>query len=255
MDNLMIIGRNMVHDALESDKKIQIIYIGKNSRIDPRIKDIVHLAQRKNVEISYVAAEKIRAISGSDSTQNIVAYMQKFKANSLREILDMKAAEKKDPLILLFNHMDYEQNLGAIIRSAWGAEVDAIILSTTGVHEVTPIVAKISHGGAAYVPVIAQSLFQAIATLKDYGVPVVGVEVGMGKAYDDITLLGPVAFLFGGEVSGISKPLEKNCDAFIHIPITNKLASLNVSVATALVIYEKQSQERAAANYRAESSS
>ena len=142
--------------------------------------------------------------------------------------------------------MDYEQNLGAIIRSAWGAGVDAIVLSPSGVHEVTPIVAKISQGGAAYVPVIAQSLFQAIATLKDYSIPLVGVEVGMGEAYDELTLIGPAAFLFGGEVAGISEPLQKKCDIFIHIPINSELASLNVSVATALIIYEKLRQERTA---------
>jgi 23S rRNA (guanosine2251-2'-O)-methyltransferase len=245
-NQLMIVGRNMVHDALQSDKSIQIIYIGRNSRTDPRIKNILQLAGQKNVEVSFVPPEKIRAISGSENTQNIVAYMQNYEGNSLKEILEKKIQAGKDPFILLFNHMDYEQNLGAIIRSAWGAEVDAIVLSPSGVHEVTPVVAKVSQGGAAFVPVISQSLFQAIAILKDYNIPLVGVEVGMGKSYDEITLLGPVAFLLGGEVAGISEPLQKKCDIFIHIPINSELASLNVSVATALVMYEKQRQERAA---------
>jgi len=75
-DQLMIIGRNMVHDALLSDRSIQLIYIGKNSRNDPRITDILQLASRKNVSISFVAPEKIRAMSGSENTQNIIAYMQ-----------------------------------------------------------------------------------------------------------------------------------------------------------------------------------
>lgn len=245
-EQLMIVGRNMVHDALLSDKNIQIIYIGRNSRSDPRIKDILKLAQTKNVHVSFVPPEKIRAISGSENTQNIVAYMQNYKGSSLKEILENKIKEGKDPFILLFNHMDYEQNLGAIIRSAWGARVDAIVLSPSGVHEVTPVVAKVSQGGAAFVPVIAQSLFQAIEILKDYNIPVAGVEVGMGKPYDELTLLGPVAFLLGGEDVGISEPLQKKCDTFIHIPINSELASLNVSVATALVIYEKRRQERAA---------
>jgi 23S rRNA (guanosine2251-2'-O)-methyltransferase len=247
MDNeqLMIIGRNMVHDALLSEKNIQIIYIGKNSRTDPRIKEILKLAQEKNVNVSFVPPEKIRAISGSENTQNIVGYMQNFKGNSLKEILERKTKEGKDPFVLLFNHMDYEQNLGAIIRSAWGAQVDAIVLSPSGIHEVTPIVAKISQGGAAFVPVISQSLFQAVEILKDYNIPLVGVEVGMGKPYDELTLLGPVAFLLGGEDVGISEPLQRKCDIFIHIPINSELASLNVSVATALVMYEKRRQERA----------
>lgn len=245
-NQIMIIGRNMVHDALKSDKTIQTVFIGKNSRNDPRVEDIVKLAYQKNVEVSFVAPEKIRTMSGSEQTQNVIAYMQKYVGSSLHEVIQAKIDAGKDPLIMLFNHMDYEQNLGAIIRSAWGADVDAVVLSPTGVHEVTPIVAKISQGGAAYVPVFSLSLFQAIDIIKEYAIPVVGVEVGMGQPYDEITLLGPVAFLFGGEETGITKPLEKHCDIFIHIPINNELASLNVSVATALIIYEKRRQERAA---------
>lgn len=243
----MIIGRNMVHDALVSDKAIQSIYIGKNSRMDPRVQEIVKLAQQKNVQVSFVPPEKIRALSSSENTQNVIAYMQQYQGSSLKEIIQKVIDEGRDPLILLLNHVDYEQNLGAIIRSAWGANVDAIVASPSGVHEVTPVVAKVSQGGAAYVPVIGQSLFQAIAVIKEFGIPIVGVEVGMGQPYDEITLLGPVAFVMGGEVAGISEPLQKQCDTFIHIPINNELASLNVSVATALVIYEKRRQERVAA--------
>jgi len=244
-DDIILIGRNMVHDALESGQDIEIIYIGKNSRHDPRIQEISHLAQKKNIDISYVTPGKLGVLSSTDKHQNIVAYMRKKDDITLQQILERKRQEKKDPFILLFNKLDYEQNLGAIIRSSWGADVDAIILSPTGVHSITPVVAKVSHGGAAYIPVISQSLFQAIETLKEYAIPVVGVEVGMGTPYDKLTLLGPVAFLFGGESSGISEPLTKKCDIFIHIPINNSLASLNISVATALVLFEKRRQERA----------
>ncbi|MBI5044421.1 MAG: RNA methyltransferase [Candidatus Levybacteria bacterium] len=243
-EHVMIVGRNMVHDTLLSQKKIQNIFIGKNSRLDPKVLEIVRLAQQKNVQVTFVPPEKIRALSGSENTQNIVAYLQRFEENSLKQIIEKCQKEGRDPCILLFHHMDYEQNLGAIIRTAWGAQIDAIVLSPSGVHEVTPIVAKISQGGAAYIPVIGQSLFQAIATLKDFGIPVAGVEVGMGQPYDQVPLSGPVAFLFGGELTGISQPLQKQCDIFIHIPINNELTSLNVSVATALIIFEKRRQER-----------
>jgi len=243
-NSIMIVGRNMVHDALMSDKKVQIVYIGKTAKNDRRVSDIITQAHKKNVELVFVAPEKIRALSGSDSAQNVVAYMQQYQGESLHEILKRCDEEKRDPLILLFNQIDYEQNLGSIIRTAWGTNADAVIVSPHGVHEITPIVAKVSQGGAAYIPVIAQSLFQAISLLKEFNIPLVGVEVGMGKSYDEITLRGPVAFLFGGESAGISSPLQKQCDIFIHIPINNELASLNVSIATALVVFEKRRQDR-----------
>lgn len=247
-DTIILEGRNTVHDALLSDKNIETIYIGKTSRNDQRVREIIELANRKNVPIRYVYPEQIRSLTGNNNAQNVVAYMSAFENLTLKKIIEKKQEEGKDPLILLLNRIDFEQNLGAIMRSSWGADVDAIIASPNGVHELTPVVAKVSMGAAAYVPLIGQSLFQAIATLKDFGIPVVGVEVGMGKSYSDITLLGPVAFLFGGEADGISEPLIKQCDTFIHIPQNKELASLNVSVAVALTIYEKRRQEREAAN-------
>src|SRR3972149_2472958 len=119
-----------------------------------------------------------------------------------------------------------------------------VIVPNTGVHEITPVVAKVSQGAAAYVPLISMSLFQALTKIKDQAVPVVGVEVGLGQDYTKQNLTGPVAFVFGGEAASLSEPLKKYCDLFVHIPMIKKAASLNVSVATALIIFEKTRQER-----------
>jgi 23S rRNA (guanosine2251-2'-O)-methyltransferase len=246
-NDLVITGRNMVHDALMSDQTIEKLYVAKSSRNDPRIREIMKLADKNDVEISFVNSEKLKTISGSDDHQGVVAYMQKYQETSLKEVLEKCRQDGRDPLILLFNSLDYEQNLGAILRNAWGASVDAVVLNPSGVHEVTPVVARVSQGAAAYVPVISQSLFQAMTLLKDEGIPIVGVEVGMGKSCDETNLLGPIAFLLGGEQIGISQPQQEYCDIFTHIPINNELASLNVSVATALIVFEKRRQERAVA--------
>jgi 23S rRNA (guanosine2251-2'-O)-methyltransferase len=108
----------------------------------------------------------------------------------------------------------------------------------------TPVVAKVSMGAAAFVPLIGMSLFQAVDMLNRYAVSIVGVEVGMGEVYSDIDLRGPTAFLLGGEAAGISEPLVKRCDKFVNIPMVSGVASLNVSVASALVMFEKVRQER-----------
>jgi 23S rRNA (guanosine2251-2'-O)-methyltransferase len=122
--------------------------------------------------------------------------------------------------------------------------VDAVVASPNGVHQITPVVAKISMGAAAYVPLIPMSLFQAMNMLHKYAVPVMGVEVDMGKSIYETKLKGPVAFLMGGEAEGLSKPLLDECDSFVNIPMNKDVASLNVSVATALVLFEKIRQEK-----------
>lgn len=244
MNNLITLeGRNTVHDALTSDKKIKSLTIASESVSDPKIKEIIALAKQKKINISIIPAKQIKHLTQSANPQNVMAEME-IEPISLKEILESKYKAGKDVFILLFNRLDYEQNLGAILRTAWGAGVDAVIVSTNGVHELTPVVAKVSMGGAAYVPLLGESLFPALKLLQEYGIPIVGVEEGMGKVYTDLTLRGSVAFVFGGEDAGLSDPVKKYCDIFVHIPMQANLSSLNVSVATAIVLFEKLRQER-----------
>jgi len=235
-------GRNMVHDALKSDQEIASLIVSLSSAQDQRIIEIEKLARQKGITIQRVRPEELEKLCDSKNPQGVVALMNIPETPSLESILK----EKRNAFILLLNHIDYEQNMGAIIRTAWAAGVDAVVASPNGVHEITPVVAKVSMGGAAYVPLISMSLFQAMTLLKKYAVPIVGVEVDMGKPMDEQNLLGPVAFVMGGEAVGLSEPIMKDCDLFINIPMNKQVASLNVSVATALVLFEKNRQERLA---------
>ncbi len=233
-------GRNMVHDALMSQNTIQSILISNAVLDDPRIREIESLAGKKGITCDKVRPEQIEHLTESGNAQGVIAYLDLQSPPSVEEIIK----SKPNPFFLLINKLDYEQNLGAIIRSAWAAGVDAVIVPNTGVHEITPVVAKISQGGAAYAPLISQSLFLALTTIKKYAIPVVGVEVGLGGDYAKQNLKGGIAFVFGGEAASLSEPLKKYCDVFVNIPMVKDVASLNVSVAVALVIFEKTRQDR-----------
>ena len=230
----------MVHDALKSEQRVRRVMIAATVKGDARIQEIVKLAQKAGIRAEYVRPEEIEKESESGNAQGILAVMDLPETPTLDEILK----RKRDVFILLLNRIDYEQNMGAILRSAWAAGVDAVVASPNGVHELTPVVAKVSMGGAAFVPLIGMSLFQALDLLERNAVKVVGVEVGMGNSYTETNLKGPVAFLLGGEAAGLSEPLMKKCNEFVNIPMVTGVASLNVSVASALVMFEKVRQER-----------
>jgi 23S rRNA (guanosine2251-2'-O)-methyltransferase len=240
LDFITLEGRNMVHDALLSGQKIASVLLASSTLNDPRIKEIENLARKNGVSVQKISPEEIGKMSDSRNPQGVIALMSIPETPTLEQIL----IAKRNAFILLLNHIDYEQNLGAILRTAWAAGVDAVVASPNGVHEVTPVVAKVSMGGAAYVPLLGMSMFQAIKLLHKYAVPVVGVEVGMGKAFTETALKGPVAFVMGGEAVGLSEPLQKECDWFVNIPMEKAVASLNVSVATALILFEKLRQEK-----------
>ncbi len=239
-DSIILEGRNMVHDALMSGQNVSLVMIANNSKNDPKIKEIESLARKNDVKVDYVWADELLKLSESGNPQGVITSMSIPETPSLEQILK----QKRNAFVILLNHIDYEQNLGAIMRSAWAAGADAVVASPNGVHELTPVVTKVSMGAAAYVPLIGMSLFQAVDLLNKYAVPVIGVEVNMGKVYTEAKLTGPVAFLMGGEAIGLSEPLQKVCDSFVNIPMTTGVASLNVSVATGLVMFEKVRQER-----------
>ena len=233
-------GRNMVRDALMSGQRVNSLVIGSGSAHDPKVREIEKLARNRGISVQVIRSEELEKMSESKNAQGVMATMEAPEVKSFEQIL----RDKREILVLLLNHIDYEQNLGAIMRTAWAAGVDVVVASPNGVHQVTPVVAKISMGAVAYVPLIPMSLFQAMKLLHKYAVPVVGVEVDMGKSIYDSKLTGPMAILMGGEAEGLSEPLQKECDSFVNIPMKKEVASLNVSVATALVLFEKVRQER-----------
>lgn len=239
-NQVILNGRNMVHDALLSDMVIKKIIVSKGEDKDSRIIEIKNIARDKGIEIEEKWADELSKMCESESHQGVVAVMDSPEMISLEQIL----REKRDAFVLLLNHIDYEQNLGAILRTAWAAGVDAVVASPNGVSELTPVVAKVSMGAAAYVPLISMSMFAAINMLNKYAVPVVGVEVDKGEDYSSTILTGPVAFLMGGEAVGITEQLQKKCDILVNIPMVTGVASLNVSVATGLILFEKTRQER-----------
>ncbi len=240
--SIVLEGRNMIHDALNSTQKIEVVIISSAVLSDPKIKEIEALAKSKKVRIQMVKPDELSNFAESRNPQGVVAYMEQPELPNLEVILK----NKRNAFILLLNQIDYEQNLGAIMRTAWAAGIDAIVASPNGIHEISSVVAKVSMGGAAHVPLIGMSLFQAIKLIHEYAVPLVGIEVDKGETIYKTNLRGPIAFLMGGEEVGITEPLEKECDLMANIPMNKELASLNVSVATALVLFEKLRQENPA---------
>ena len=240
IDFITLEGRNTVHDALVSGKKIISLFLSLSTINDPKIQEIERVARENGVSVQKVSSNEIEKKSQSKNPQGVVALMELPETPTLEQIL----GAKRNVFLLLLNHIDYEQNLGAILRTAWAAGVDAVIVSPNGVHELTPVVTKVSMGGAAYVPLIAMSMFQAIKILHKYAVKVAGVEVNKGVSLFETSLTGPIAFVMGGEEVGLSEPLQKECDLFVNIPMQERVASLNVSVATALVLFEKIRQEK-----------
>jgi len=148
-------------------------------------------------------------------------------------------AEQTDPFLLILDCVQDPHNLGAILRTADGAGVTAVIAPKDKSAGVTDTVRRVSVGAADRVPFFrVTNLSRSMKKLKELGVWMVGTsDLGESTLYDT-SLTGPLAIVMGAEGSGMRRLTEDNCDFLLKIPMVGKVECLNVSVATGVCLYE-----------------
>ena len=220
---------NFIKTLLENDsKKIKKIIIKKGSK-DLRIQNIVSLAKKNSTEII------------TDKTERFEAY---FYPEEMKDINFLETIiKKKDPLLVVLDHIQDPQNLGSILRSSLGASVDAIIIPKDRACHLTPTVRKVSKAASEIIPVIVVSnLRNTIKILKKYSFEIYACSGEANKNYFEVDFTGPKVLIFGSEEKGIQKFLATEADEKIKIPIDSRLESLNVSNATSVILFEAKRQ-------------
>ena len=142
---------------------------------------------------------------------------------------------------MLVDEVQYEHNLGAILRSALGAGVDAVIAPVQRGVGISPVVIRVSMGGAEAVPLIREGISSALAEIRRRGIPVLGADVD-GVPPWEVDMRGPLALVLGGEDKGLTPPIRKRCDQIVGIPLAGGLSSLNVSVSAGVLLFERVRQ-------------
>jgi predicted rRNA methylase len=228
---MIIYGKNVVKEAIFSNRPIYKLWI------DEKFSDqhfLLFLKDKKQV-YEKVSKGKLNQFSEQGLHQGVVADVKPYETY---ELLDKIDANKIQRFIILDNLED-PHNLGAIMRTAEAANIDGIIMSKRGQVQLNQTVAKVSAGAIEHVPVILVSnINQAIQTLKDHQILVVGTDGQSELFYDQIPLEQSLAIVLGNEGEGIRPLVKRNCDMLVKIPMFGKINSLNVSVAAALMMYQ-----------------
>lgn len=232
-------GRNPVQEALRAGT-VTLIRVEKGKERDPKIQGILTTAAGKKVPVEFVTRQRMDKISETGRHQGIIAVVEPNPDWDLEKVLKETGREA---CIILLDQVQDPHNLGAILRTSDAAGVDGVVIPKKGSADLGATVHRVSMGGSLHVPVWRRSLYTAIKTLKDDGFRVVGVDASGGSPYWGVDLTGAVAFVIGGEDRGINPTLLEKCDTLIRIPMMGKIPSLNVSVATAIVLYEKMRQQ------------
>lgn len=232
---MKIKGRNAIREALNSDTNILKI-MASNSSKDKTFEDIIFLAKKKGVKIQFVD-NKILDRECSNH-QGLIAETSEFQYSTVDEILNVAKAKNKSNFILILDGVEDPHNFGSIIRVAECLGVDGIIISKNRACPVTDTVAKVSAGAIEHVKIAkVTNINTEIERLKAQNVWVYACELG-GEDLDTANLSGNIAIVMGSEGKGVSALTRKLCDGVVTMQMYGKVNSLNVSVATGIVLYE-----------------
>ncbi len=226
---------------------IQEILIDKD-RIDPRMKDLLQMAEQANIRVMQVERSRLDGMAGRDGRHQGVIARVVDTAMPYKDIHDILESDLKEPpFFLVLDGVEDPHNLGACLRVADAMGVHAVIAPKDRAVGLNATVRKVACGAAETVPFIAvTNLARTLRELKDAGVFVVGTTMDAPSTLHNTKLDGPIAIVLGSEGEGIRRLTSETCDALVTIPMFGSVESLNVSVASGICLYEirRQRQQR-----------
>jgi 23S rRNA (guanosine2251-2'-O)-methyltransferase len=244
----IIIGRKPVLEALNSEEEIEQVYIlfGQQGNI---INAIRVAAKKRGIKCNQIPLERFRTYTtdlpdrqAGKNAQGVIALKQDFKFSTLDEILRKALSFGEglgEALILILDEIQDPHNVGAILRSAECSGVNGVILTKHNSATITSTVVKVSAGATEHLNICqVNNLSQTIDELKKNGFWIVGSSFENSKNYNEVDYKIPIALIVGNEEKGIRKLTASKCDFLIKIPMSGKIQSLNVSVATGILLFE-----------------
>jgi 23S rRNA (guanosine2251-2'-O)-methyltransferase len=239
---IQIESKNALLELLREDREFDKIFVAGNAFKDEKSKEIFQLARKKNIPIIKLPRRAINRKLRTSSSESIVAHMYSQNVWSLDGLLDSIYSDGKQPFFLILDNLKYSQNIAAVMRTAFGAGVNGIIVNPQKKSLISDETLRISMGAAERVPLVEMKLFDALKTLKENDIKVYAVDME-GEYFYDKDLRGPIAFVLGAEDVGISTGIAERVDGNISIPMREGIGSLNVSASAAVLTYEKLRQE------------
>lgn len=229
---MLVFGKNVALEYLNSDKKIYKAFIQNNFNDY----DLINKVRHKNIKVQTLTKfDMDKKVNGLH--QGIILDIEDYKYADIYDIIS-----DTESLIVMLDHIEDPHNFGAIIRSCEAAGVDGIIIPTDRSVEVNSTVIKTSVGTTEKMKIArVTNLNSTIKLLKEKGYWIFGTDMD-GVDYTKLDYKGKTCIICGNEGFGISKLVRENCDFIASIPMQGEVNSLNASVATAIIVFEAVKQ-------------
>jgi 23S rRNA (guanosine2251-2'-O)-methyltransferase len=230
---MLIYGINPVLEALRAHR---VTAIRVSSRVDERVAATVRLAEQQGVPIRRVTSGELDRETQGASHQGIAATLRAGKALGVEELI---AQAGSPPLIVVLDGIEDPHNVGAIIRTVDAAGAHGVVRQSRRAAALAGAAAKASAGALAHVKVAdVVNIARALETLKESGLWTIGLAGHGETRYDQIDYTLPAALVVGAEGAGLRRLVRERCDWLASIPMSGHVQSLNVSVATGIVLFE-----------------
>lgn len=239
-----ITGLRAVEQLLGGDlSDVRQIY-AEYQTANPRVQAVIAAARKAGIDIQAANRARLTQIGGESRHQGVVAEIRRstvLDEAGLRTMVEarLQSVEGRPILLLVLDGVQDPHNLGACMRTADAAGVDAVVVPRHGAASLGATVSKVAAGAAEQLPFVpVANLGRVLTWLADYGVRCVGTSDKADGSLFDADLTGAVALVMGREHTGLSKGIASRCDTLVSLPMRGAVASLNVSVATGICLYE-----------------
>ena len=211
-----------------------------------RLAEIRALAQSAGVQVGAADDALLDKLAEGGRHQGVLAEVLPRASDPETQLEEALESAAGAPLLLVLDGVQDPHNLGACLRSADAAGVAAVIVPRDRAAGMTPVVRKVAAGAAETVPLVAVvNLARTLRQLKERGIWLVGTDDTADKTLYEANLEGPVALVMGSEGEGLRRLTRECCDLLVSIPMAGAVESLNVSVATGVVLFEAVRQRSA----------
>ena len=242
MSSEIAYGIHSLSAIIEREPERLIEIFALKGRQDDRVAPLINQAYSMGISVQFMSRKALDDKSKGEQHQGIMARVKSAKQkdeNDLAQLLDNCEQAGKAPFLLVLDGVTDPHNLGAVIRTADAAGVDGVIVPKDKSAKLNPTARKVACGAAEVVPLfVVTNLARSLKALRDAGVWVIGTA---GEAEQDVFQVkfdGPLALVMGAEGTGMRRLTRENCDQLVKIPMAGSVSSLNVSVATGVILFE-----------------
>lgn len=239
LDTDLIYGRHTVLSALESQRRLNRIWIVPQLRYDSRFHSLLLQAKAAGTVIDEVDYRRLDQLTQQANHQGVTAQIAPYAYSDLDTLIAQAKAETDQPVLIAADGITDPHNLGAIIRTAEALGAQGLVIPQRRAVGITSVVAKVAAGALeSFTVARVVNLNQALEQLKTSGFWIYGMAATGSHEIHAINFTGPIVLVIGAEGSGLSLLTQRHCDRLVSIPLQGKTPSLNASVAAGMALYE-----------------